>query len=274
VTTTPRTAQRTAHRLDLAAPALVACDIDGTLIHTGRPPTDAVLDAIGKVRAAGHHVVLATGRSLVGALHAAEQLGIDDGWIVASNGAVTAHLVGRDYEVTDLHVIEPEPVVRLAQDAMPGLRIATEVVGVGYRVNLAFPVGELPGEQREVTSLSELWSEETPRLALQGFAAYGLAPALRAMGLTAIATRTDWVDVTPPGLSKASALEQVRQGLGVEQYATVAIGDGENDLEMLRWATRSIVMGHAPGHVQGAADGVTGSIDEDGAAAALLSLLG
>jgi hydroxymethylpyrimidine pyrophosphatase-like HAD family hydrolase len=62
--------------------------------------------------------------------------------------------------------------------------------------------------------------------------------------------------------------------LGVEYQATAAIGDGENDLEMLRWATRSIAMGHAPAHVRAAADRATGTIGDDGAAAALLSLLG
>lgn len=270
--TTP--AGRAAHPLDLAAPVLVACDIDGTLIRTGHPPTDAVLDAVAKVRAAGHHVVLATGRSLVGALRAAGQLELDDVWIVASNGAVTAHLVDHGYTVHDLQVIEPEPVVRLAEEALPGIRIATEIVGIGYRVNLAFPDGELPGEQHEVARLSELWAETTPRAALHGSGADRLVPALRALGVTAIPTRPDWVDVTPVGLSKATALDRVREGLGVERGATAAIGDGENDLEMLGWAAHSVVMGHAPEHVRSAGDAVTGTIGDDGAAAMLLSLLG
>jgi hydroxymethylpyrimidine pyrophosphatase-like HAD family hydrolase len=260
--------------MDLTAPALVACDIDGTLINTGEPPTPAVRAAVDQVRAAGHHIVLATGRSLVGALDAALELGLDDVWLVASNGAVTAHLVGGAYEVTDLHTIEPEPVVRVAVDAMPGIRIATEVVGVGYRVNIPFPYGELNGVQHSVDTFKDLWAEPTPRLVIYGPAALSLVPALYAMGLTVIATRPDWLDVTPPALSKATALDKVRRHLGVEYQATAAIGDGENDLEMLRWATQSIVMGHAPAHVQAVADRATGTINDDGAAAALLSLLG
>lgn len=267
------TSQQTAQHADFTWPALVACDIDGTLLHTGQPVTPAVRAAVADVAAAGHHVVLATGRSLVGALPVALELGLDDAWIVASNGAVTAHVKSGEYEVTDLHVVVPESIVRLVVEAMPGIRIATEVVGVGYRVNIPFPDGELNGEQRSVASLDELWAEPTPRLALQGPSAYGLVPALRALSLTAIATRSDWVDVTPPALSKATALDKVRRQLGVEYQATVAIGDGENDLEMLRWATQSIAMGHAPAYVQSEADRVTGTIGEDGAAAALLSLL-
>lgn len=260
--------------MELTGPALVACDIDGTLLRTGQPATQPVLDAIAKVRAAGHHIALATGRSLVGALQAAADLGLDDAWIVASNGAVTAHLVGGDYEVTDLHVVEPEPVVRIANEGMPGIRIATEILGRGWLVNIPFPDGELNGDQHSVAALDELWVEATPRIALHGPQAFGLMPVLRGLGLTAVQIRPDWVDVTPPGLSKATALEKIREALDVEVHDTVAIGDGENDIEMLSWAMRSVAMGHAPRHVQAAADRTTGTLDEDGAAAALLSLLG
>lgn len=206
--TSAPTPQRTTRPLDLTAPTLVACDIDGTLINTGQPPTAAVRAAVERVRAAGHHIALATGRSVVGALDAAVQLGLDDAWIVASNGAVTAHLAGGEYEITDLHTIDPEPVVRVAVEAMPGIRVAAEVVGVGYRVNVPFPDGDLPGEQRSVDVLEELWADPTPRLVIYGPAAFGLVPILRAMSLTAIATRPDWVDVTPPALSKATALDK------------------------------------------------------------------
>lgn len=270
---TSATPQQTTRPLDLTAPTLVACDIDGTLINTGQPPTVVVRAAVERVRAAGHHIVLATGRSLIGALDAAVELGLDDVWLVASNGALTAHLTGGEYEITDLHGIEPEQVVRVAVEAMPGIRVATEVVGVGYRVNIPFPDGELNGDQRSVDTLEELWAEPTPRLAIYGPGAFGLVPMLRAMKLTVIETRPDWLDVTPPRLSKATALEQVRAELGVESWDTAAIGDGENDVEMFRWAARSIVMGHAPSHVQGYADRATGPIRDDGAAVALLSLL-
>jgi len=253
---------------------LVACDIDGTLVRTGRPPSAAVRAAVAEVRAAGHHIVLATGRSLVGALPVAEQLGLEDAWIVASNGAVTAHLTGQDYEVTARHDLDVEVAVRVAVAAQPGVRVAAEIVGAGYRVNIPFPEDELNGEQHSVTGLEQLWADPTPRLALHGPGAHRLGHPLRMLGLTAIETRSDWVDVTPLGISKASALEKVRTELGVEDFDTVAIGDGENDLEMFRWATVSIAMGHAPGHVQGEADRATGTIDDDGAASALLSLLG
>jgi hydroxymethylpyrimidine pyrophosphatase-like HAD family hydrolase len=53
----------------------------------------------------------------------------------------------------------------------------------------------------------------------------------------------------------------------------VAIGDGGNDVQMLRWAARGVAMGHAPEAVRAAADEVTGGIEDDGALPVLRSLL-
>ncbi len=54
-----------------------------------------------------------------------------------------------------------------------------------------------------------------------------------------------WLDIAPEGVSKASALETVRRRLGVEPEDTYAVGDGRNDIEMLRWAAHSAAMGNA-----------------------------
>jgi hydroxymethylpyrimidine pyrophosphatase-like HAD family hydrolase len=259
--------------MDVTGPALVACDIDGTLLRTGRLVSRAVRMAAAEVQAAGHHIVLATGRSLVGALPVALQLGLQDAWIVASNGGVTAHLVDGHYDVTDELPVDAKTAIRTARRVAPGVRIAAEVVGDGYLVNIPFPDHRLNGQQHSVGRLESLWANPTPRLALLDPAARRLVPELRARGLTAIATESDWVDVTAPGISKATALEKIRVQLGVEDYDTVAIGDSDNDVEMLTWAHCGIAMGHAPAHVLAVADTVTGTINEDGAASALLSLL-
>ncbi|WP_348525337.1 HAD family hydrolase [Luteimicrobium album] len=76
-----------------------------------------------------------------------------------------------------------------------------------------------------------------------------------------------------PGRHQGHGARGVRRRLGVEPWATVAIGDGRNDLGMLEWAARGVAMGHADDVVKAAADEVTGTIDEDGAAAVLRSLL-
>jgi hydroxymethylpyrimidine pyrophosphatase-like HAD family hydrolase len=257
----------------MSTPALVACDVEGTLVRAGRRPTPVVLDAIAAVRAAGHHLVVATGRSLSSAVQVARQLGIRDGWVVAANGAVTARLRPDGYAVTEVVPLDAGPVCRLVVGTRPDLRLAAEVVGTGYRVTRRFPEGQLSGHQEVAHALEGLWVRPTPRVVVHGQWAQRLAPALRESGVTAIPARVDWVDVTAPGTTKATSLEKIRAELGVAPSRTVAVGDGENDLEMLAWAGVSIAMGHAPEAVRAVATRVTGTVDEDGAAAALFDAL-
>lgn len=253
--------------------ALIACDIEGTLVRAGRRATPAVLDAIAAVHAAGHHLVVATGASLSSAVQVVRRLGIREGWVVAANGAVTAHLRADGYSVVDVRPLAAEPVCRLVARTRPDLVLAAEVVGTGYRVTRRFPERQLSGHQEVLGELHEVWARPTPRLVVYGQWAQRLTPALRASGVTAVPARVDWVDVTAPGVSKATALEKIRAELGVAQSRTVAVGDGENDLEMLRWAATSIAMGHAPESVRAVADRVTGTVDQDGAAGALRDAL-
>jgi hydroxymethylpyrimidine pyrophosphatase-like HAD family hydrolase len=256
-----------------STPALVACDVEGTLVRAGRRPTPVVLDAIAAVRAAGHHLVVTTGGSLSGAVQVARQLGIHDGWVVAANGAVTARVRADGYSIVDVVPLDAEPVCRLVARTRPDLGLAAEVVGTGYRVTRRFPERQLAGHQEVLHALEGVWARPTPRVVVYGQWALRLAPALRASGVTAIPDRVDWVDVTAPGITKATALENIRAELGVAPTRTVAVGDGENDLEMLRWAAVSIAMGHAPEVVRAVAGRVTATVDEDGAATALFDAL-
>lgn len=77
----------------------------------------------------------------------------------------------------------------------------------------------------------------------------------------------------PRGVSKASGLEPLRELLGIDPAATLAIGDQRNDVEMLRWAGRGVAMGNAPEEVKAVADEVTGTVDDDGLVPILRSLL-
>ena len=121
---------------------LVALDVDGTLMTYDEFLSDEVREAVSDVRAAGHHVVLATGRPLVAALPVARDLGIDDGWLISSNGSVTVRLdaaLPNGFAVHDVVVFDPEQALLAMHEHMPLARIALEEVGVGYWVDGEFP---------------------------------------------------------------------------------------------------------------------------------------
>lgn len=254
---------------------LVALDIDGTLLgQDGRIPAGTV-DALDLVRAAGHEPILATGRSLVGLLPVATRLGLIEGLAVSSNGSVTVRLdptVPAGYMIQDARWFDPAAVIHRALALAPGAQIAVEDVGRGWAVTAPFGTGLLNGAQK-LTSASDLCAAPATRVAVHAPGIVRYLDALRATGVTVTPAGLDWMDITGPGTTKATALERLRVRLGIPSEATVAVGDGANDVEMFRWAARAVAMGHAAPAVREVADEVTGSIAQNGAAAVLRSLL-
>lgn len=260
---------------------LVALDIDGTLLSHAGELSPVVREAVGQVHLAGHHVVLATGRSVHATVPVAAELGIDTGWAVCSNGSVTVRLdpaAPEGYELDEVITFDPAPALRLMAAEFPDAYFAVEEVGRGFRMNKPFPEGELSGVH-QVVDLGDLAGSHVTRLVVRSpghtsaefhelVARTGLADVTYAIGWTA------WMDVAPEGVTKASALERVRGLLGVDRARTLAVGDGSNDVDMLRWAARGVAMGHADDHVRAAAAEVTAPVHEDGAAHVLRSLLG
>lgn len=258
-----------------SARVLVALDIDGTLIDSDRRIPAGTVEALDLVRAAGHEVVLATGRSLAGLLPIATRLGLTQGWAVCSNGALTVHLdrsAPSGYDVVEARTFDPAPVIGRALDVAPGVRVAVEEVGWGWRTSSAFEPDELNGQQKTV-QMSELQAQPATRIALHAPEIRRCMRDLRATGVTVAPQRPDWLDITAPGVNKAAALDVVRIHLGIPADRTVAVGDGINDLDMLAWADHSVAMGQAPGIVRSAADQTTGSIDEAGVLCVLASLV-
>ncbi|HYN29862.1 MAG TPA: HAD family hydrolase [Dermatophilaceae bacterium] len=269
-------AARSAH-----VPHLVALDVDGTTIDHDGTMTDAVREAVADVVAAGHQVVIATGRAVVATLPILAALDLTSGYAVCSNGAVTVRLdpgLADGYEVVEAVTFDPEPVVTMLHAEWPDAVIAVEELGQGFKLSGDFPEGELAGDLR-VVPWEELIAHPVTRVTFRSrngtsedflrlVERVGLHGVSYAVGYTA------WLDLAPEGVSKASGLEAVRRLLAVEPAHTVAVGDQRNDLEMLHWAARGVAMGNAPEAVQAVADETTGHVEQDGLVPVLRSLPG
>lgn len=280
--TTPRFAPEMVDGVRAAArdgAVLVGLDIDGTVLGHDGGLSPRVHEAVAAVAGSGDHVVLSTGRSIPAVLPVARWLGLRSGWAVCSNGAVTIRFgpeLTDGFEVVDVRSFDPAPAVAALLAEEPDVLVAVEDLGRGFKVNAPFPAGELVAPT-EVVSLEELTAEPVSRVTLRAPGRssehfFELVERAGLHGVTYAVGWTAWLDLTPDGVSKASALETVRGRLGVAEGATLAAGDGQNDHEMLRWAGLGVAMGNADAETIAVADAVAAPVDADGLAAVLQAL--
>ena len=262
-------------------PLLLALDIDGTIIDWDERLSPRVETAIAGVRAAGHHVVIATGRSVPGTSTVLDRLGLRHGWAVCSNGSVTLRLdpaLPEGYQIRDVITFDPAPALRLLRTHLPEAMYFVEGRDV-LRTRLVtkpFPDGELTGAV-QVVPFERLLHTPATRVVVRSVdhTSEEFAEVVAATGLHGVGYAvgwTAWLDLAPEGVSKASALDVVRARLRCPPERTVAVGDGLNDLEMFAWAHRAVAMGQAVEAVRRAANEVTAPVDQDGLALVLESL--
>ncbi|PRW61692.1 HAD family hydrolase [Actinopolyspora mortivallis] len=249
-------------------PRLVALDVDGTMLDPATQSISAgVRRAVSDVVEAGVHVVVSTGRSMLGTLPVLDELGISDGDALCSNGAVRVEVSSR--EAVSVETFDPQPVYERLSPLLPGALYAAEQVGTASLVTELFDPEELHGPQRRC-SVERLLEHPVPRLIVNwaGHSPERLRASMDGVVLPGCCYTVDhyqpWVTVVPDGVSKASALEKLRVELGVAAEDTLAVGDGDNDIQMLEWAHHGVAMGQGPSVVRSAADEVAGTVSEDG----------
>jgi Cof subfamily protein (haloacid dehalogenase superfamily) len=82
-----------------------------------------------------------------------------------------------------------------------------------------------------------------------------------------------YLEFMSQGVNKGYGLQAAAEQLGLKPDEVMAVGDGHNDLPMLRWAGVSIAMGNASPEVKAASRFVTESCDRNGLALALDALI-
>jgi hydroxymethylpyrimidine pyrophosphatase-like HAD family hydrolase len=257
-------------------PRLVALDIDGTVVDRDGALPETVRNAVRLVVDAGVPVVLATGRSWHGTRPVFEDLGLPPGSAIASNGAV---IVSYPPEaIVKAITFDPREVIERVVDFAPGTLIAVEEIGRGYRLNDHFPGGDLTGEMI-IEDIEQLSARPVTRVILrdpnrsdEDFVS--LARHLGLKGVTYFVGWSAWLDIAPRGVSKATALRDIAEELGVAAADVLAFGDGRNDIDMLVWAGRGVAIGDAPEEVQRAADAVSDRLADGGPTAELMRWFG
>lgn len=260
---------------------LIALDVDGTLIHEDETVGDAVRAAVERVRDAGHEVMLATGRSWETARPIHEEFGLTSEFVVCANGALTMKrddTVEGGYRREFIEVFDPTEVLETIRPHLPGgsfmvegptgFRRYTEGMTDWELVNAEqVPFEELL--QHPATRVVVVSPEHDTEEFLSIVDRMGLQRVSYAIGWTA------WLDISPDGVSKATAMERVRHALDIPRSRVVAVGDGRNDIDLLTWASTGglgVAMGQAPDEVKAVATRTTAPVVDDGLAHVLDAL--
>jgi Cof subfamily protein (haloacid dehalogenase superfamily) len=255
---------------------LIVLDLDGTLLMgNGRIHPDNI-QPIRQAIARGIPVVLATGKTRWSALELIETLGLEtpgvfsQGMIVSDGQGELLRLVtmaeGVTAVVLDFAAERNLPVNVYASD---GLYTTVDdqyrhIMHTKYREPLPEHRPDLRQQLDTLQITKLLVSDETnndqTRAALER-RLDGRASVVQAV--------PEYIEILPPGVSKGEGVRWLLDKMSVDPAVVMAVGDGKNDLELLRMAGLGVAMGNAGDAVKAAADVVVGSNEDAGVAEAI-----
>ena len=258
-------------------PRLVATDLDGTLVHSDGSVTSRTRAVLSALEERGVVVVFVTGRPLRWAADVFEHVG-EHGLAIVSNGALVWDV--HQHAVRDLHALAPETgleVARRVRVAVPGSVFAVETLdGIGletaFQERYPLPEGSPRGR------LDELFSAPAVKLLARHEELDAQEFWDRAAAVVADLAVVTWssdsalLEISAPGVTKASTLALVAADLGIRAEEVVAFGDMPNDLPMLAWAGTSYAVANAHPSVLAVANHIAPHHDDDGVAQALAAL--
>lgn len=262
---------------------LAAFDLDNTLFGPDLTFSPRVRAAIARALAQGMVVTLATGRGPSPTDYFAEQLNLSAPLVCFQGGVV--------YDYRAKAILHD---VRLPPATVPAITRLAQARGWHLQFETPFMI-YLPRESDHPDELFDLlksspWTRvddltrdlpETPhkfifsvhdraerdRLTAELRAACAADPALAALHI--VPSHPILIEGLPPGLNKGVGLAWLADYFGLAQEEVLAVGDNDNDAEMLAWAGVGVAMGNSSPAALAAADWVAPDVGADGAAIAL-----
>jgi Cof subfamily protein (haloacid dehalogenase superfamily) len=227
---------------NIAEYKFVVFDLDGTLLTHDFQLLPSTSQAISEIRAAGFRVSVATGRSYKSAEPFCQQLNIDEP-MVFSNGAVVDN---PDTGQRDVISGIPLKTVKTVLDLLPEFKLSLKVhlpSGDLYKTDntpwpdegVHFEVGEIrPNIARELTETPVKMVFYDPEDRVKLFEEKLDKKLGQDSHVRTFRSHTRYVEMTNIKTSKGDAVKMLMDKLGVNAQEVVAVGDQDNDFEMLR----------------------------------------
>jgi HAD superfamily hydrolase (TIGR01484 family) len=234
---------------------LVLTDLDETLVFDGKPVGERSARAIALLQQAGVTVAVCTGRAPQTARPVMNQLGVQ--YLVSNNGATVYSgdqlLVQREMSPEVAHGL-----VSFFDDRGLAALVATPTGYFLSRASAIFPQHPvLPPEN---------WHQACQKVHVQGSAHLYEECKARFGDQVNLIYHPRYMEVAPLGINKQAGAQVLADLLGLAPEQVAHVGDGQNDLEAVRWAGLGCAMGNGDPLLKAAADWVLPPVTEDGAA--------
>lgn len=258
---------------------MVVSDIDGTLLPVGGTLSPRTVKAIRGCAERGIVFVLASGRTFENAAKIGREMGLDLYVISANGGRIDSHCresciyEDRMDEDTARRVFD-----RLYEtDCFMTCYVGTRVYALNAR-NKPNPECVRISEAKPGRSFAVIDRyEEMKREGVKGpckFEVYsdepelldGLKKEFEKMGLFVSGAFSFNLEIMPGGGGKGRAVRELTRILGIDKSEILALGDGSNDLPLLREAGLPVAMGNAVDCLKQAARVIAPDAEQDGAA--------
>ncbi|BBZ78308.1 haloacid dehalogenase [Mycolicibacterium anyangense] len=263
-------------------PALIATDVDGTLLDDEERVTDRTRHVVQAAVASGTTFVLATGRPPRWIPPIVEALGFAPMAVCANGAVIYDPDQDRVISARTLPVDVLGELAEIATRVIPGVGLAVERVGRSAHDSATPQFVSSPGyehawlnpDNTEV-SIEDLLSAPAVKLLIRKAGARSsdmaeiLAKHIGVQGDITYSTNNGLIEVNPIGTSKATGVEELARPLEITAEDVVAFGDMPNDIPMLRWAGHGVAMGNAHPEAMAAANEVTAPNTDDGMARVL-----
>lgn len=265
---------------------LIAIDMDGTLLSEDKTLHQEEIDALHKANQAGYKIVICTGRALAGVKPYVAQLNIkgDDEYAIISNGCSTHYT--KNWDMVSWHQLTKDDMLYLYD-----ISKKTKAQLTLFDEDHYFVVEEQPNEHvifdanivgliPTVISIDDAVSGEHTMFQAMFLESPAVLDEFQKNFEEELAERFSVVrsqnyifETMPLGVNKSSALADLAKRLGIKPEEVMAIGDANNDLEMLAFAGVSVAMGNATPRVKEIATHHTLTNDEHGVAHIIEKLL-
>lgn len=254
---------------------LLALDIDGTILRKDYTMSERVKKTIRQAFISGIKVVLVTGRMHRAALPIIKELGLNTP-ILSYQGALAKKGDEELYSKCISDGLCREIILELQKfDVQINLYLDDEL----YSQTDDFRVIEYCEKRglnyKKVDSLLSLPDLTANKILAIGHGADDTTEVLMHLkkkfynNIYVVKSMPIFCEITSSEVSKGRAISYLAEQWGVPMENTMAIGDQDNDIELLKVVELKVAMGNATESLKQVADFVTDSVEEDGVATAI-----